>query len=460
MTTDLTGDFGLDEEEFDWDDFLPDPDDADIAALVGTREDDDDPALDDSDLDWEAALRDEPDPEGDGRAGAAYERIVDTVRRSFEEPEEAARAVPESHSIPESWTEPADLDDDAELDLGAEFEPELPEPALLLDPEPELESELLLEPEPDLEAELLLEPEPDLGPELLLEPEPEQEPDLGPELLLEPEPEPEQELGPELLLEPEPETEYVDVLHAELWVPTRRPDEDWSRDVEPEPDSRPDPDPPWGTERLLAADVPPEPGAEPEGDPGSDDYGASPDGPAHARTRKNRGAKERSRAFTVTFVLACLVLVVLAATLVVQSLHHTPPAITSPPARSAVPATASAAAARIETATHDVDSATAEVRAGIAAMTNFPTPASVATIIDPYISSLQLYEAVMAASKVPASAASEAANAEAEARRDLAFLETIHGLPPVQLGAFLGQVGAETTQLQATLSGLEQSLPG
>jgi hypothetical protein len=32
MTTDLTDDSELDEEEFDWDVFLPDPDDAEIAA--------------------------------------------------------------------------------------------------------------------------------------------------------------------------------------------------------------------------------------------------------------------------------------------------------------------------------------------------------------------------------------------------------------------------------------------
>jgi hypothetical protein len=91
-------------------------------------------------------------------------------------------------------------------------------------------------------------------------------------------------------------------------------------------------------------------------------------------------------------------------------------------------------------------------------MTSFPTPANVATIINPYISSLQLYEAVLSGSTVPSSATSEAASAKAQARQDLAFLGTIHGLLPLQLGAYLGQVGTEATQLQATLSDLEQSL--
>ena len=90
MTTDLTGDFELGEDEFDWDVFLPDPDEAEIAAEAAALEDEAELDLDDSDFDWEAALREDGEPESgadDGaRAGAAYDRIVDTVRRSFEEP--------------------------------------------------------------------------------------------------------------------------------------------------------------------------------------------------------------------------------------------------------------------------------------------------------------------------------------------------------------------------------------
>src|ERR1700677_2784844 len=99
MTTDLTGDFELGEEEFDWDVFVPDPDDAEIAAEAAALEDEDELGLDDSDFDWDAALREDPDPEdgadGGARAGAAYDRIVDTVRRSFEEPQSEADPEPE-----------------------------------------------------------------------------------------------------------------------------------------------------------------------------------------------------------------------------------------------------------------------------------------------------------------------------------------------------------------------------
>ena len=85
MTTDLTGDFGVDEEELDWDVFLPDPDEAAMEAEAASLRDETELNLDDSDFDWEGALGDDADAEngaGDGaRAGAAYDRIVDTPRR-------------------------------------------------------------------------------------------------------------------------------------------------------------------------------------------------------------------------------------------------------------------------------------------------------------------------------------------------------------------------------------------
>src|SRR5580693_5128164 len=105
MTTDLTGDFELGEDEFDWDVFLPDPDEADVQAQATALEDEAELSLDDSDFDWDGALRDDAEPEKqaeDGaRAGAAYERIVDTVRRSVEDesPTDATHQ-PEAGTIP------------------------------------------------------------------------------------------------------------------------------------------------------------------------------------------------------------------------------------------------------------------------------------------------------------------------------------------------------------------------
>ena len=121
MTTDLTGDSELSEDEFDWDVFLPDPDEAQVAAEAAALEDEDELDLDDSDFDWEAALREDSEPEngvgGGTRAGAAYDRIVDTVRRSVEEPEPAAHTEPAPVAVQEPETlvaaepEPSDYAD-------------------------------------------------------------------------------------------------------------------------------------------------------------------------------------------------------------------------------------------------------------------------------------------------------------------------------------------------------------
>ena len=71
--------------------FAPDPDETEIAAEAAALENPDELDLDDSELDWEAALREEPETkageDAGARAGAAYDRIVDTVRRSVEDPE-------------------------------------------------------------------------------------------------------------------------------------------------------------------------------------------------------------------------------------------------------------------------------------------------------------------------------------------------------------------------------------
>jgi hypothetical protein len=91
-------------------------------------------------------------------------------------------------------------------------------------------------------------------------------------------------------------------------------------------------------------------------------------------------------------------------------------------------------------------------------MGSFPTPSNVEKIVNPYVSSLQLYGTLLSESKVPAAARSDVASAEAQVRQDVQFLDTIDGLPPLQLGAFLKQFDADATQLQTTLSALEQNL--
>ncbi len=63
----------------------------------------------------------------------------------------------------------------------------IPEPEIIVEPEPE--PEVIAEPEPEPEPEVIAEPEPEPEPEVIDEPEPEPEP----EVIDEPEPEPEPE---------------------------------------------------------------------------------------------------------------------------------------------------------------------------------------------------------------------------------------------------------------------------
>jgi hypothetical protein len=95
---------------------------------------------------------------------------------------------------------------------------------------------------------------------------------------------------------------------------------------------------------------------------------------------------------------------------------------------------------------------------GLSSLATFPTPSNVEKVINPYISSLQLYGTVLSGATVPAPARADASSAEAQVRLDLNFLDTIEALPPLQLGTFLKQFDTDATQLQTTLNALEQNL--
>ena len=94
----------------------------------------------------------------------------------------------------------------------------------------------------------------------------------------------------------------------------------------------------------------------------------------------------------------------------------------------------------------------------MASLPGFPTPANVANVINPYISSLQLYDAFMSGTPVPVPVRSAADAAESQVRHDVAVFSTIDGLPPIRLGAYLKEFAADVTRLQASLSTLEQDL--
>jgi hypothetical protein len=503
MTTDLTGDFELGEDEFDWDVFLPDPDEAEMETEASALETEAELSLDDSDFDWDRALRDDAGPTGeadDERAGAAYDRIVDTVRRSVEDepPTDAdsptgADFSTDTDSQHEADTIPAlGLVDDPELQRDTEGEPIvaafttyladakeseadadhvagwLPaeqveprnEPGSAIDHEPH--ATWMAEPRPETESESEREP----GAVFV------REPDLAAG--------PQGDLQGEVQLEPE----------GDQWLPL---DEDpLLAGTDPEPTvavesaQTTEPEPPHlaGAAAAVAAIGTEEPAPLPSTDDNAtwamapaepwevDDPADSLPDARTAGTREDGDEKpKRSLVFTATVVLAVLILVAVVAVVAVRALHHptttaapsaqvttpTQAAGTSAPGRSST-GTAASGTARIQAATDAVDSATTAASVGLTSLSAFPTPTNVETVINPYVSSLQLYETFLSGTKVPPSAQPAAASAVARIRQDLQFLETIDGLPPAQLGAFLVQFDTDATQLQTTLSTLEQDL--
>jgi hypothetical protein len=406
VTTDLTDDFGLGEEEFAWDVFEPDPDDADIAAEAAALEDGDELDLDDSEFDWDAALREEPEAgagagaDGGARAGAAYDRIVDTVRRSFEDAEPRAAIEPEPE--PEPFAVHT-----AETPPAAESGPEVESFAFAPEAEAELQQGLWL-------------------PET--------------ELWLEADPEPEEESGWDL----EPKLEPAEARIAAMAATVAGLEAAESSPVAP-------------SEAEAA-------GSEedaPHDDAGEAASTGSPAPPTRtSRTKKRHERNRRSRVFTTTVVLACLVLVFVAAVAIAHARHHPTTATTTgrTPAHAVPPTSSATETARIQTATDALDSATTSATVGISSLATFPTPSNVEKVINPYMSSLQLFGTLLAGSTVPAAARPAASSAEAQVRQDLQFLDTIEALPPLQLGSFLKQFDADATQLQTTLSALEQNL--
>lgn len=486
MTTDLTDGSELSEEEFDWDVFAPDPDESETNGDVTALEDQGDLTLDDSDLDWEAALRD-PDAaagaDGDLRAGAAYDRIVDTVRRSVEDPDNEAPVVEssvveapvitasafevvESSASDPLWANGAvgapdvedhDVDGDEGGNALAQFDPEVAHAAEgswldfdaaapgegdgahaipPFDAGQERPTDAERGPWVPVAAMTSFEPLADShaqDPQSLQDPKAWHEPDVGWEPAWEPAPDSQAPAVPTF------EPDAAAAVGAPMWTTEAH---------ESEVDAAPLVDP------VLQEEA---------GETGPDQ--ASVPKPKRRERKKRQQQKDserkpRSRVFTATVVLACLVLVLLAGVMAVRALRH--PASTTPAAgtapHSAAAASPSPDAARLQSATDAVDSATTAAQVGLTSLADLPTTSNVAKVIYPYIASLQLYESVLAGGAVPASARPAAASASAQVRHELTFLDTISNLPPAQLASYVQQFGTETTQLQTTLSALEQEL--
>jgi hypothetical protein len=83
----------------------------------------------------------------------------------------------------------------------------------------------------------------------------------------------------------------------------------------------------------------------------------------------------------------------------------------------------------------------------------------VAAIVNLYVPTLVRLKTVLGETPLPVSARSAAASAHALAARDVQFLGTINGLPPLKLGTYLVELGTNAIQLQTTLHHLQRQLP-
>ena len=239
MTTDLTNDPEVDEDDFEWDVFVPDPDEAELAAEAAALDDESELNLDDSDFDWEGGLQEDSEldgTEGQARGGAAFDRIVDTVRRNYEDPE-AETDLQETADLdpalePEPEPEPEPTEREPETMLVAERGPE-PEAGVEIEPDAEIETEAEIESATELEPGWELETE-----SALIEPEPAIEPgelELETDLELEVDAELEAETGPGPATQWSPEGQVLESEEAGAPEPVATLDQEPITTLAPEP---------------------------------------------------------------------------------------------------------------------------------------------------------------------------------------------------------------------------------
>jgi len=177
----------------------------------------------------------------------------------------------------------------------------------------------------------------------------------------------------------------------------------------------------------------------------------------HPAFRARHRRRRRSRAIVTTVALASLFVVFAAVAIIMSSLHHSAPAPAGPRVTS-TSAASSSSVSRMRAATDAAAAATTTTRSRLDAIPGIPTPAQVAAVINPYVTSLQRYETTLSGTAVPIRARTVAARARTLIRQDARFLSTINGLAPLRLGSYLDEFDQNATLLLADLGSLEQDL--
>jgi hypothetical protein len=180
-----------------------------------------------------------------------------------------------------------------------------------------------------------------------------------------------------------------------------------------------------------------------------------PPRPVDAVAETHPGRLRHSRAFTTTVVLASLLVVFIAVSVVLVLLLHSGNAT---PGTTSTVAVVSPDASRLKTATQSINADTSAARSKLHSLSGIPTIGKVATVMNPYVSSLQHYQTVLSVVEVPNSARGAAINVRALVSKDVQSLGTINGLAPLALGSYLEEFGTGSARLQNELDTLEHAL--
>jgi len=206
-------------------------------------------------------------------------------------------------------------------------------------------------------------------------------------------------------------------------------------------------DAPLHREFLEAATAPP-PEAAPAGPAAPGRHAGAAEARSDAPVRSGRPRR------LLTFGAVAGVLVVVAfAWLAVLAVRSAPVGTGSPPAT-----TSPAAVGRLDDATTEVLSATTAAQDGFAAFTGIPTPSRVATVTDPYVDSLQLYETVLGGTPVGTSAQAADEAVSTLVAGDIAYFAGAANVSPANLGTYMEGFFTRATELQAATSQLEFAL--
>jgi hypothetical protein len=127
---------------------------------------------------------------------------------------------------------------------------------------------------------------------------------------------------------------------------------------------------------------------------------------------------------------------------------------------SSAPASANTAAARsaVGRATTLVTQAGSAMSNGMAAIDTVPTVATVSAVVDPYLVSLQHYEAALAGATLASSAATWRNMVLTHVRDLIALLQSLPSTPSASLGNWINGFYLQTAELQTAIQGLVPAL--